>query len=318
MPSRTIRSFSDPDEFSDALRQWYGTEIVVTPKERGNYTAKVISINLHRLWLQRMSENLARTYYIEPGGNDRTFLGFQTEAGPIQAYRGLELRMRDILSVRSGTSYHANSSGAVGLSSMSLAERDIMVYGEAILGRALTPATDLVLETPAHDALAKLHRLHSSVIILAEDAPSVLAHPEAARALEQALIEAMIDCLGGGKVEAGSTAQRRHTAIMRRFDSVIEEHFDEPLYIPELCREVGASVRTLNTCCQEHLGMGPKHYLLLRRMRLVRRALRQSALPDTTVTEVATRYGFWQLGRFAVEYKTLFGESPSDTLAHVE
>jgi hypothetical protein len=32
MPSRTIRSFSDPDEFSDALRQWYGTEIVVTPK----------------------------------------------------------------------------------------------------------------------------------------------------------------------------------------------------------------------------------------------------------------------------------------------
>ena len=105
---------------------------------------------------------------------------------------------------------------------------------------------------------------------------------------------------------------------MRRFDSVIEEHFDEPLYIPELCREVGASVRTLNTCCQEHLGMGPKHYLLLRRMHMVRRALRQSALPDTTVTEVATRYGFWQLGRFAVEYKTLFGESPSDTLAHVE
>ena len=300
------------------MRQWYGTEIVVTPKERGNYTAKVISMNLHGLWVQRMSENLARTYYIEPGGNDRTFLAFQTEAGPIQAYRGLELRMRDILSVRSGTSYHANSSGAVGLSSMSLAEREIMVYGEAILGRALTPATDLVLETPARDALAKLHRLHSSVITLAEDAPSVLAQPEAARALEQALIEAMIDCLGVGKVEKGSTAQRRHTAIMRRFDRVIEEHLDEPLYIPELCREVGASVRTLNTCCQEHLGMGPKHYLLLRRMHMVRRALRQSALADTTVTEVATRYGFWQLGRFAVEYKTLFGESPSDTLARVE
>jgi AraC family ethanolamine operon transcriptional activator len=59
--------------------------------------------------------------------------------------------------------------------------------------------------------------------------------------------------------------------------------------------------------------MGPKHYLLLRRMHLARRALRE-ATTDATVTDVATRYGFWQLGRFAVDYQSLFGESPSATL----
>ena len=56
--------------------------------------------------------------------------------------------------------------------------------------------------------------------------------------------------------------------------------------------------------------MAPKRYLMLRRMHLVRRALRQAAPEVTSVTAVGTRYGFWELGRFAVEYQALFGESP--------
>lgn len=61
--------------------------------------------------------------------------------------------------------------------------------------------------------------------------------------------------------------------------------------------------------------MGPKHYLLLRRMHMVRRTLRAASPKTATVTEIATRYGFWQFGRLAVEYKALFGEAPSATLA---
>jgi AraC-like DNA-binding protein len=109
-------------------------------------------------------------------------------------------------------------------------------------------------------------------------------------------------------------AQRHHELIMRRFRRVVEENPAEPLYIPEICKEVGVSERTLRMCCQEHLGMGPKRYLLMRRMHLARRALRQAALDATSVTAIAMRYGFWQLGRFAIEYQSLFGESPSATL----
>jgi AraC-like DNA-binding protein len=101
---------------------------------------------------------------------------------------------------------------------------------------------------------------------------------------------------------------------MRRFRRVVEENPDQPLYVPELCKAIGVSERTLRVCCQEQLGVGPKRYLLLRRLHLARRDLRKGSPDTTTVTEIATRYGYWHFGRFAGEYQSLFGESPSSTL----
>jgi len=49
-------------------------------------------------------------------------------------------------------------------------------------------------------------------------------------------------------------------------------------------------------------------------MNLARRALSRADSARTTVTAIALDHGFGELGRFSVQYRRLFGESPSETL----
>jgi len=185
---------------------------------------------------------------------------------------------------------------------------------EAFAGCDLTPPKDPLIHTPPPTAMAKLQRLHAAVGHLAKNAPEIIANPDAARGLEQALIEAMVGCLANSEDREDSLTQGQHAIVMRRFRRVVEENPEQPLYIPEICNAIRVPSRTLSMVCQEHLGMGPKRYLVLCRLHLARRALRDEAPGTTTVTDIATRFGFWQLGRFSVEYQSLFGESPSATL----
>jgi AraC family ethanolamine operon transcriptional activator len=81
-----------------------------------------------------------------------------------------------------------------------------------------------------------------------------------------------------------------------------------------LAGAAGVSERTLRTAFRAYFGVGPLRYLKLRQLHQVRRALRAANPEWTTVTEVAIRFGVWELGRFARDYRLLFGEVPSATL----
>jgi len=210
-----------------------------------------------------------------------------------------------------------HSSGSASFAAMSLSAEEMVLLGATIAGCDLTPPRQALTVTPLPPAMTKLQRLHAAAGHLAENAPEIIAHPQAARGLEQALIEALVDCLGTREVREDRSALWHHASVMRRFRSAVEETPDQPVYIPELCTAIGVSDRTLRVCCQEQLGMSPKRYLLLRRMHLARRALRDGSPGTTTVTEIATQHGFWQFGRFAGEYKSLFGEAPSATLGRI-
>jgi AraC-like DNA-binding protein len=310
MPSSAVHTFTDPDHYASTIR---ATRAEVTVMGRGHFNAKLIRIDLHRLWMQRFSDNLPRVGHSDPR-TGRAIISFRTEPGPSLLWSGVEMQTANIIRHSEGKNSFQRTYGSASWGAMSLPVEEMASIGAAMAGCDLTPPSDLLMLTPPPSAMARLQRLHAAAGHLAEETPEIIANPNAARGLEQALIEAMIGCLGNVEVGEDRVAQRQHELIMRRFRRMVEENPYESLYLPEICTAIGVSDRTFRRCCQEHLGMGSKRYLLLRRLHLARRALRETAADAATVTEIAGRYGFWHFGRFAGAYQALFGEMPSATL----
>jgi len=84
--------------------------------------------------------------------------------------------------------------------------------------------------------------------------------------------------------------------------------------ITELCQAAGVSERTLQYAFREVFDTTPLSFLKHRRFHAARRQLLASKEDAATVTEIAVAQGFYELGRFAVEYRRIFGELPSETL----
>jgi transcriptional regulator GlxA family with amidase domain len=92
---------------------------------------------------------------------------------------------------------------------------------------------------------------------------------------------------------------------------------NEPLHISALCLALAVSERTLRKAFHRIHGLPPCRHLRMLRLSVARRALLIANCELTTVTEIAINFGFVELGRFSVEYRRLFGESPSQTLSRV-
>ena len=105
--------------------------------------------------------------------------------------------------------------------------------------------------------------------------------------------------------------------IIRLSRDLVDQHDGEYLSVEQLATAAGVSERTLREVFQQYFGVGPVRYLNRRALHQIRRALKAADHSVATVTEIATRFGVWQFGRFARDYRVLFGELPSETLRHL-
>ena len=104
----------------------------------------------------------------------------------------------------------------------------------------------------------------------------------------------------------------RHRWIVDRFEEIARTNIGRLAHIADLCREAGVTPRTLSRAFRAVHGTTPYRFLTQLRLSEARRAL-SSDVEGGTITEVAMRFGFHELGRFAAQYRERFGESPSQT-----
>jgi AraC-like DNA-binding protein len=242
------------------------------------------------------------------------FVSFPANAGAPLTYDGFGLKFGDVVFHSRGERMHQRTSGESQWGLISLPPEQLAACGKALTGlRIASPPVGRVLRPSRSDAV-RLLRLYSRACRLAETRHKLIANPEVARALEQELLHALVNCLIADDVSGNPKTRRHHTDIMVRFEDALSTLRGPQLNMPALCAAIDVPERTLRVCCAEFLGMSPTRYLLLRRLNRARSALRRADPANASVAEIARSCQFQEPGRFAVTYRTIFGEMPSSTL----
>ena len=311
MPWSRVLTFVDPFQCQSAIQSVNQAEIL--PTARGNLHIEMTQVGMTKVRMQRFKVNIPMISTVVIA-SDRRAVGFLLEQSCCGLQHcGMPVTENDIFMYHDDV-VHQRSTSNYRFGTMSVPANDFTVLCETIVGRALgeKPGHDFVRPDPA--LMSRLRKLHTAIGQLAHDTPDLLEQAEVSRALEEQLIHAMVRCLAEGVDVETTMGYQRHDAVVARFEEFLEANPDRPLYLTEICAAIGVAERTLRASCQEHLGMGPIRFLTLRRMHLVRQALLRADPSKETVTGVVTDHGFWELGRFSVAYRGLFGESPSETL----
>jgi AraC-like DNA-binding protein len=303
--------FNDPRDYERGIRLAKVSDLVVS--ERGEFAATLTTMNVGRVWLQSGSESLGRTMRIAIKNSPRSlaFLADGQAATVIQS--GAEFGAGDVVSFGQNTSHFQRTFGPIRWAGMSLPPGDLEKAVKATTGGEMGDPSSSLWAKPSAENFTRIRVLHHEVNRMASAGETVLDHPEVVRSLEQTFTASMVACITGGTCGSHGTGWHRHQQIMLRFREWLDANKDRAVYLEEVCTALDISAPTLRRCCEEHLGMSPMYYLWLRRMNLAYQGLKRHS--QTSVTATAMNFGFWHLGRFADEYRSLFGESPNATLA---
>jgi AraC family transcriptional regulator, ethanolamine operon transcriptional activator len=187
---------------------------------------------------------------------------------------------------------------------------------EATVGRLRTGCHHLQAPAVGFVAIEKQLTQLQAVI---DSKPVLLTHAAVRQMFEHSLEESLLSIIRKAEhrllLSQDSTDRQTSGQIIRRTEQFLETHPDQPIHLMQLCSAIGVSPPLLDRAFRDLLKIEPKRYLRLYRLHCVRRILLAADPSETSIEFVARNWGFWSRLQFEAEYRRIFGELPSQTLA---
>jgi AraC-like DNA-binding protein len=184
-----------------------------------------------------------------------------------------------------------------------------------MLGRGLDRPLRFDLQIDLATSGAALRRSLSILTSELEEPEGPLATPQIAARLGRVLMAGLlVSCRHNYSEELAAPADSRRPRAIREALAAIEDDPTGLRTVSQIAKVSGLSVRALEEGFQRHVGVSPMRHLRRTRLAGAHAALLAADAEQTTATAVAHAWGFLNYGRFAAEYRKLYGRSPSETL----
>ena len=305
-----IQETHDPCHWERVSQPW---EVVATPLEPGQFRNRKTFLATPSCVLYRESfDTRLRVRALSPEG----MLAYTVpiRSGSRTAYFNRPLHEQGLPATLPGGAEALLEAGQVHI---------MVLMRLSLLRRVLSPEQSALLEAgaAAHllpapaDTVERIGVWLNGILARTHGAPEMLRFPAVTQALERELVLGLVGAIALPQRRA---LPARASVRNRGFDRAIQciRHGDlSTLDQSALCAAAGVSPRTLEYAFRENLGLSPAAFARQLRLHALRRDLLASALGESTVTDLAFRLGFTQLGRLAGDYRRTFGEPPSATLA---
>jgi AraC-like DNA-binding protein len=233
------------------------------------------------------------------------------------AFNGIPVRQDTLFRVACKEHWLSKGEGGRDVLFVLLGRRDV---AKTIATQQVTSPDEVNLEgNPLVLPKAALERLTRRLATVLSDATkhqSIYQDSEAAREIARTVKTSMLDfmlCALPGP-ERLARQHRTFLQLVQKADARFLESLGHPIALVDQCQAVGTSATTLNAAFNSVCGMSPARYIKLRRLCRARQALMKADERRSAVKRAALGAGLTELGRFSVEYRALFGESPSTTV----